>query len=372
MLRVYVNIKVGNIEFPFVTDYSIETSADKQTMGGTLTFPKNLYYRNEYGKLLPLGGANVKIGDLIKRGDKVTISSGYYGYSPIEKVFEGYVSLVGSKTPVELKVEDNMWVLKQLPAKSGVYTTLESLLGAILSGSGFTFQTMADVTTIGQFIVGNETASQVLQRLEKDYRFTSYFVGNVLRCGIIQFDTSKSNESVFNFQKNIIEDDLNYTNKDDIKMSCIASNTIEENASGTTQDGAPKTKKKTLRALIEFTEKGDKVASDGTRYKVTDVSDGAVPEATEGERYDYFFLGANTIAELGRLGAEQLLRAYFTGFRGTFTTFGAPLVRIGDVANLQDSVLPERNGRYQIKGVTYSCSSDGGLRQVIDIETKLS
>lgn len=372
MLRVYCNIKVGSIEFPFVTDYSIETSADKQTQGGTVTFPKNLYYRDSFGKLIPLGGANVKIGDLVKRGDKITISSGYFGYSPIEKVFEGYVSQVGSKTPVELKVEDNMWVLKQLPAKAGVYTTLESLLTAILSGSGFTFETMADVTTIGQFIVGNETASQVLQRLEKDYRFTSYFVGDKLRCGVIQFDTKNSTEGVFNFQKNIIEDDLNYTNKDDVKLSCIASNTIDENTGGTTQDGAPKTKKKTLRALIEFTEKGTKVASDGTRYNVTDVSSGSVPEATEGERYDYFFLGATTIDELGRLGAEQLLRVYYTGFRGTFTTFGAPLMRIGDIANLQDSVLPERNGRYQIKAVSYSCSPDGGLRQTIDIETKLS
>lgn len=372
MLRVFCNIKVGTIELPFVTDYSIETSSEKQTQGGTVTFPKNLYYRNEYGKLLPLGGANVKIGDLIKRGDKITISSGYYGFSPINVVFEGYVSQVGSKTPVELKIEDNMWVLKQTPAKAGVYTTLESLLSALLQGTGFTFQTMADITTIGQFIVGNESVSQVLQRLEKDYKFTSYFVGSLLRCGIIQFDTSKSTEAVFNFQKNIIEDDLNYTNKDDVKMSCIASNTIEESTGGTTQDGAPKTKKKTLRALIEFTEKGTKVASDGTRYNVKDVSSGSVPTAEEGERYDYFFLGATTIDELGRLGAEQLLRAYYTGFRGTFTTFGAPFMRIGDIANLQDSVLPERNGRYEINGVTYSCSSDGGLRQVIDIATKLS
>jgi hypothetical protein len=63
---------------------------------------------------------------------------------------------------------------------------------------------------------------------------------------------------------------------------------------------------------------------------------------------------------------------YYTGFRGKFTTFGEPFVIIGDVAQLQDSVLPERNGRYQIKGVTYACSSSEGLRQEIDIETKLT
>ncbi len=370
MLRVYANITIGKIELPFITDYSVTVSADSQTQGGTITFPKNLFYRDATGRRLPLGGANTKIGDLVKRGDRVVIRSGYYGFAPIKVVFEGYVSSVGSKTPVELKVEDNMYLLKQTPVSAGTFTTLEALLKHILSGTGFTFETMADVTTIGQFVVGNETASQVLQRLEKDYKFTSYFNGTTLRCGVIRFPASGANH-VFNFQKNIIDDSLEYMNKDDIKLSCIASNTIEETTSGTTQDGATKTRRKTLRALIEFTETGNKITADGTKYRLTDVSSGAVPSAEEGERYDYFFLGATTIDELGKLGAAQLERVYYTGFRGKFTTFGEPFVIIGDVAQLQDSVLPERNGRYQIKGVTYSCTSGDGLRQEIDIETKL-
>jgi hypothetical protein len=210
----------------------------------------------------------------------------------------------------------------------------------------------------------------VLQRVEKDYKFNAYFRGNELRCGVIRFPRENAKEYVFNFQKNIIDDTLEYKYKDDVKLSCIASNTIEEPKAGTTQDGKPKTKRKTLRALVEFVSNGQYVTEDGTKYNITDVTDGYIPQATEGERMDYIFTGATTINELGRMGAEQLQRYYYSGYRGEFTTFGAPYVQIGDIANLQDSVLPERNGRYQVVAVKYN-GGTGGLRQIIEIELKL-
>ena len=43
----------------------------------------------------------------------------------------------------------------------------------------------------------------------------------------------------------------------------------------------------------------------------------------------------------------KLDQYHYEGFRGSFTTFGIPYVRLGDNIDILDAVLPERNGRYK-------------------------
>jgi hypothetical protein len=52
------------------------------------------------------------------RGDKVTIEAGYKYYNRDLReiidtaiLFQGYISKVNSKIPIELELEDNMWKL---------------------------------------------------------------------------------------------------------------------------------------------------------------------------------------------------------------------------------------------------------------------
>ena len=67
---------------------------------------------------------------------------------------------------------------------------------------------------------------------------------------------------------------------------------------------------------------------------------------------------------------DKLKVYYYTGFRGTFTTFGLPFIQQGDNAQLRDKKLPERNGLYRVKAVDYK-GGVGGLRQTIHLDFKI-
>ena len=53
--------------------------------------------------------------------------------------------------------------------------------------------------------------------------------------------------------------------------------------------------------------------------------------------------------------------------KGKFKTFGLPFVKHGDYVDIIDPVLPERNGRYVVKGVGYE-GGINGLRQEIELD----
>ena len=96
-----------------------------------------------------------------------------------------------------------------------------------------------------------------------------------------------------------------------------------------------------------------------------------IPENTEGERRTLFYPGATTIHQLADLAFNELIKYYYTGLRGKFTTFGIPFVQQGDIANIQDPILPERNGQFKIKEVKYTGGMDG-LRQEISLDFKIN
>ena len=94
------------------------------------------------------------------------------------------------------------------------------------------------------------------------------------------------------------------------------------------------------------------------------------PANTGGERRTLFFPGATSIQQLADLAADELRKYYYTGFKGKFTTFGLPFVRMGDNVNIIDNILPERNGLYKVKSVAYS-GGVNGLRQVVELDYKI-
>jgi hypothetical protein len=230
-----------------------------------------------------------------------------------------------------------------------------------LQDTPFKVKALTKTTFVG-FTIGNETAAQVLQRLQQTYGFESYFRGNELRCGVLIYLPEEAREEVFAFQTNIIDDELEYARKDDIVLSAIAHNTITE-SNGTTKDGEPKTKKKRLEVLVTIKndKRIDKIIEQGQ----------PVPENVEGERRTFFFPGAKTVQELADLAYNQLIRYYYTGFKGKFTTFGIPYVRQGDNAIIKDPILPERDGKYKIKKVDYT-GGVNGLRQEIHLDFKIN
>jgi hypothetical protein len=373
----------GTLLFNFCHEFNVKTSWNTLTDDGEITLPKNIYVLDKNGVKTNLGSTNINIGGFVAspyflRGDKVKIESGYIYYdrsgnelAPMKNVFEGYISDVTSKKPFVIKVQDNMYLLKETPAVglngrkffSGKTYKVEDILREMFKSNGLNFTVNAITgTTISDVIVQTESIAQFLERLRKEYHFESYFQGTELRVGsqpYLPSDNVGKPKIVFKFQQNIISEDLEYRRKDDIILSAVIKNTQDVATGATTKDGQAKTKKQKTEILITF-QNGSAVPT-----IVIGTKGNPLPANTGGERHDFYFSG--TQAEMIAKGTDKLRSYYYTGFKGKFTGFGIPYAVFGDNIDLLDAKLPERNGRYKVKSVEYSGGVNGN-RQVIELD----
>jgi hypothetical protein len=390
----------------FVHSFECSDNWRDLTNKGKLIIPKNLYFTDANGVSRPLNGTNVNIGGfssnppLLLRGDAITIVAGYKYFIPAGRpitaasqeitqtstMFTGYITKVHSKIPIEIEMEDNMWLVKLTPMDLVTFSatdTLEYVLQVMINKVNSVWGTQLTVnnttmTTVGTaFSIGNEQGAQVLLKLRKLYGFESYFRGNELRSGVLVYlpaDTLNANgtpktPNIFAFQQNIISDELEYVRKDDINLSAVAHNTITEETGVLSKDGSAKTKKKRLEVLV--TIKNNPLPGD-TPYTTTIITpQNPVAENIEGERHEFYFRGAMSYADLANMAYLRLKLFYYTGLRGKFTTFGIPFVQQGDNIQIQDPILPERNGVFRVKEVDYSGGVEG-LRQNIHLDFKIN
>lgn len=374
----------GQLNFNFLHSFEAEDCWRDMTDTGNITIPKNLYYKDQNGVLKPLFGTNINVGGfssnppMVMRGDQITIMAGYKYFASansnrettsISQVFSGYVSQVGSRIPIEIKLEDNMWLLKQTPVDTmvftkaqGLNTILQYLIGLVNAqwGTALTYNALTQ-TTFGTFPIGNETCAQVLQRLQKTYGFESYFRQNELRCGSTIYIPSEAVTRSFTFQYDIIDiDNLEYQRKDDLTLSAVARNTIVVETGKFAKDGSAKTKKERLEVLVTLKNGIQTIKQITTGVKIA--------PNVEGERRTLFYPGATTIQQLGQLAIAELTKYYYTGLKGYFTTFGLPFVRQGDNVMLTNPLLPEQNGTYKVKKVVYKGGVGIGFHQEIHLD----
>jgi len=381
------------ISFDFVHEMECSDTWRDLTNDGKIIIPKNLYVRDAGNKLISLFGTNVNIGGfsnsnpLFLRGDAITLDWGYKFFDKGKEIFvgtenkskgthlfQGFISKVTSKKPIELHFEDNTWKLKQIPALTRTFKpteTLENILKTLLSDYNkanpsyqFTVNALTS-TTLGEFRTGSESVGEVMGRLRKNYGFESTFRDNELRCGSTIYIESEANKHVFTFQHDIISDDLDYQRKEDLVLSVVASNKIEELTGKTTKDGHEKTKCSRIEVLVTLANGSDKPI-----VKVKNKGED-FPQNEGGTRITRNFPGANNIMVLTDLAIGYLRPYYYSGFKGKFTTFGLQFVKMGDNVQLIDPKLPERNGLYKVKGVEYNGGVDG-LRQSIELHYKIS
>jgi len=400
MLRPVTNITISQngagrnlvLFFDFVTSWEFSNNWEDLSAKGKVVFPKNIYVTEQTTlKRYPLFGVNnnSNIGGfnsepLIKRGDKIKIEAKYIFWdenlneyeTKMTAIVEGYISAVKAGLPVEIELEDNMYLLKKTPMPNRSYKstqTIESILSDALKSVNSKYQTnfrvnndsQTNVTwSAGLLTSENETIAQFLAKLKRDARLFTYFRGDELRVGRTVYVESEAQTKYFEFQNNIISADLEYKRKDDIVLSAVASNHIEETV-GTTKDGKEKKRKKRIEVLVTFAN-----GADTPTWK--EVKQGDKPDPnTDGERRTFTFPDATSIADLVEKTTALLKKYYYTGFKGKFTTFGTPYVQFGDNAQLINKKLPEQDGIYKIKGVAYSGGVEG-YRQEIELDYKLN
>lgn len=353
--------------FPFCVNFHAEDNWKNLTNKAEINLPRKIFF---YDRNLKKQALDKNLGGFsgpdpyFLRGDSVTIKYGYVyknsagnDVESTKEVFKGYIVQVTSKSPFTLSLEDNMYKLKQVQAPDKTFkkdVPLKTIVETLVSGTGFSVSCTGD-NFVGEFITSKtETVAQVLERLRKEYHIEAYFRGDTLRVGILVYDEEeavrreKESKKIFSFKREpgkglIISDDLIYNRKDDVLLSAKCYSINKKELESTTRDGEKKTKNERLEVIV---------GREG------------------GESRTLYFWNVTDKQKLRDLGEAELKKYFYTGFRGSFTTFAIPTVQSGDNIWIEDPVLPERSGHFRVKEVEYDGGTDG-QRQKITIDYKL-
>jgi hypothetical protein len=324
MYRLTTKITLGNYSFNFCNEVEIESSWQDLTDTATIIIPKQLTADNK-----PVVNGTEAV---FKVGDMVQFELGYEFQN--DTVFQGYISDIKPKIPLEIKCEDAMWLLKQNSFKKTFKAvTVKELVSYITRGlkapveAVFSFPDMQ----LGKFRINNATGAQVLEELRKTYGILSFFRESKLYVGFAysHTDTNYRNIIPLQFTPNVIADDLIYKDKNNQKIKIKAISIHQDNKQ--------------------------------EEYETGDGDGQLVPVFTYNKSH----------ADLKKL-ADNMLSIYkVDGFQGKLTTFGKPFIRQGDAVELRDYKLPERNGTYLIKKVVRTFGQ-GGYRQELELDRRIN
>ncbi|MDR1381758.1 MAG: hypothetical protein LBJ47_09825 [Tannerella sp.] len=306
--------------FDKISSCEIERDIENITQKCTFTLPKNTKWKGETA--IP-----------VKRGDRVSFSLGYDGDNT--EVFTGYISRLTTKTPVEITCEDEMFLLKNTPAKKKTYpdADLEQMLRE---------QLPADVKlnvfsrhTFGKYVVDCDTVSALLGELSEN-GFTFFFRDGTLHAGMIFDHTGQ----IAGPKQLFIEGGVsgaqtgNIIDDSDLVWNDAKNITLRIRASGTDRTGKK----------IEV-EVGD----------------------DDGELRSYFKY-STTEEELKAEATKKLTEWKISGFSGSFTSFAAHPAWLLDLIKIKTNEHPE-GGVYRVTKNTISYGN-GGYRQEITIGGK--
>ena len=371
----------------FVISCEVESSWATLTDTAKITIPKNITVTDQNGKKQNLGAgpggiatgapiiaANSTQPPLFLRGDQITIYGGL-GFKVNEnpqavyqQIFQGYISGVKNKLPMEIECEDNMWLLKQVLVPNQVWPEpMENAIGQMLSlvnnqkSVNFTLapNPQSITTNLGGLRTQDETMAQVVTRLQKDYKLECFFRSDVLYIGTIVYYPNSNPINTFILERNIFPNhNLEYTRTDDINIALKAYSVNKLELQSTTKRGATKSKNTRLEVVVSNI--------DGKYRALTTNKDDQSKQSNSQMRTMYFW-NILTLSDLTQKAINMLHRFYYEGFRGSFTTLGLPFVQHGDQVKIQSVRLPEWNGTYFVKSLKYSLGA-GGFKQSIEID----
>lgn len=298
----------------FVTAVEITRDTEKLTAEAKITLPKKMKWD---------GSPEIPV----RRGDSVRISLGYDGN--LQPAFVGWVRDVGFKTPVVITCEDDMFILKQMPAVKKAYRSVS--LETLLKEQGITHRiNVMGEQSLGAYRVTADTVASLLGKLSQQgiRSFFRYEDGEpVLYCGVL-FERDSTPAQVFKTGLNIISDrNLRQQKAENMRLRVKAVSLMPDN--------------KKIKVEV-----GD---SDGEHRTLHTYN--------------------KTQSELKAWALQEIKRLKRDGLTGSFTTFGHKLVDPLDVVGL--IVDGTKMGVYQVKKVVIRYG-DGGFRQVIDLGLRVA
>lgn len=287
----------------------IRSTWKELTDTATITLPRNMYLKRG-GQVVEL--RKERLSDTIRRGMPVEIKLGYNGEN--EREFVGYVAETDATIPFVVRCEDEMFNLKRKPLTFSYQTvSLKTLLKRIAPG----YKIDCPDTEFASYQAVNASPARVLEDLKNFNLYAWFDLDKTLHVGFPY--ANKYNRHVYNFQKNVRENNLRFRRAEDIKLRVKA---IANRKTG---------KKET--------------------YEFGDL-DGEIRSLNFGDI---------TSAQLREYAHAEIKRFKFDGYQGDVTGWGLPRTRHGDVLRLIDDRY-EHNGDNIIDSVAIRFDDNGWRR----------
>lgn len=281
----------------------------------TIVIPRKVKWDN--GQEFPLG-----------YGDRVVVRLGYDGDT--EEVFRGYITGISLDSPIMLQCQDEMFLLRGVPAEPVSYTNAK--LSEVIDGQQVGFPVhKGDDISVGPFRVGTGSVYNLLGLLTPlDVRsFVKVENGEPhLWCGV-GFDTGTKFRTVLHDRNIIDSSKLKTSRKEDIKLKVVVRSLLPD----------------TNELLIA--EAGDEGGA--IRYK------------------DVYGLSEQEIKEIAQAMVDRH-KASTDGLSGTLTTFGHCLLDKMD--NVAVKLGGDPKGVYQVKKNTIRYGVQG-LRQDVTLGERI-
>ncbi|MDR1729948.1 MAG: hypothetical protein LBR52_04730 [Prevotellaceae bacterium] len=345
MLNLKCKIKIDgednkNIEFDYVNDIEIKTSRSDLTDTAVIKVPAKMHRK---GKLLE--------SSLKKKEGRVSIEIGYEEHG-LQPVFTGYLTgIKNNETLLELSCENEMYSLKNQDV-SGRNIEKDDL-------KKFLEEYIKDVNDNELFFPGiniekEMKMSQVLNLIKEKYPYLKFYFKEGAFYAIEEGmpDTDRK-ATVFDLSRNMIFDKLKYEKSED-KKNCVCAVSLLDNF-------------EVLRAYSP--EQGWEEAQiyaptyDGDKIKF--VKNGYTEEKLECNE-------CKTPEDLQKYIDKIAENKNAARMTGTFTAFGIPFVRKGEIVTMRGEGKEWNNKRFIVEEVNYKFGvptkdDKGGYRQIITL-----
>lgn len=275
----------------------------------------------------------IRLTEKIKEGDKITVEIGYNGNNRQE--FSGYIKRVNHKQPLELELEDDLYLMRQLFLKKSftkvdVRDVLNYLNDELYKKFQVRFKLYDNIPqcTVKNFMINGANGLAVLQELKEKYLLTTYLTNingeQVLYAGLL-YGLKKATVK-YKINRNTV-------NVDNLKYTQAKDQTYKVEIVNQQPNGQVK--------KYEF---GDKGATD--TIKPAPIS------------------GYRTEAELKYIAQRLIEERKIDGYKGGFEAIMIPYIEPGMVIQLSDPQFKDRGtGNYYTATVTTTFGVNGGRRK---------
>lgn len=271
-----------------------------------------------------------KVKDVFRKGDPVEIYLGYNGDLKLE--FKGYIDIVSANYPITLKLEDEMWKLKQIPVNfASPNISLKDFFEKIVKD----YPLDIDIgVSLGAVRFSKVTLGEVMNKLQSEMSLYS-FIRNGKLTVAKPYSEVKNKVSVFDLERNCESNDLNYLSKEE-RLVKIIGQSMQKVAK------AIKNKEKDKKLKFEW---GDTDANDTINWT----------------------FNVRTQKELEDAVKKMYNDRKKEGYDGSFKAIGTPSVQHGERVKITSTLYEERSGVYYIDAVKKTFDKNSGYRQEITL-----